>query len=281
MKNALLAILGMLSVSAYAWTETETNVVGLALAEVTALDSGCDGGPLPPDDPMANEPLDELLPTFESLFEIDLPCATNWTPEAKRAAFFHYLDTLPSLVTNGVFCGDEWHASSALGFCRVKGDAAVLQSAMGVLAATNMPSSCQREAAGIFEKWAQPTESMNACLDGVLSDGGRLNDAHARWRVYDAYAKRLGQLYAAGQTNLARNGAAVLYRGLSVGIEAPAADALLLRTHSGYAVSSNRLWVAECALGNGQMRDYVASYFMPITNVLLNAAQPLPAVEGL
>ena len=281
MKNALLAILGMLSLSAIAWTETETNVVGLALAEVTALDSGCDGGPLPPDDPMANEPLDELLPTFESLFEIDLPCATNWTTEAKRAAFFHYLDTLPSLVTNGVFCGDEWYASSALGFCRVKGDAAVLPAAMGVLAATNMPDSCQWEAAGIFEKWVQPTESMNSYLDGVFSCKGRMTSANARGRVCDAYANKLGQAYDVGQTNLARNGAAVLYRGLSIGSEAPSVDALLLRTHPGYAVSSNRLWVAELALGNEQSRADVARYFIPITNALLNAEQPLPVVEGL
>ena len=78
-------------------------MVGLALAEATAYASGCDGGPLPPDNPMANEPLDEPFPSFGSLFEESLPCAQDWMPEAKRAAFFHYLDTLPELVTNGVF----------------------------------------------------------------------------------------------------------------------------------------------------------------------------------
>jgi hypothetical protein len=46
-------------------------------------------------------------------------------------------------------------------------------------------------------------------------------------------------------------------------------------------VSSNRLWVAELALGNEQSRAYVANYFAPITNALLNAEQPLPVVEGL
>lgn len=116
MRNALLALLGMMSISAYSWTEAETNMVGLALAEATAYASGCDGGPLPPGDPMANEPLDEPFPTFGSLFEASLPCAQDWTPEAKRAAFFHYLGMLPTSVTNGVFGGDEWYASSALGF---------------------------------------------------------------------------------------------------------------------------------------------------------------------
>ena len=99
--------------------------------------------------------------------------------------------------------------------------------------------------------------------------------------VYDAYANKLGQVYDAGQTNLATNGAAILYRGLSVGIEAPSVDALLLRIYPDYAVSSNRLWVAELALGNEQSRAYVANYFAPITNALLNAEQPLPVVEGL
>ncbi len=191
MRNALLALLGMMSISAYSWTEAETNMVGLALAEATAYASGCDGGPLPPGDPMANEPLDEPFPTFGSLFEASLPCAQDWTPEAKRAAFFHYLGMLPTSVTNGVFGGDEWYASSAIGFCRVKGDVAVLMPAMGVLAATNMPGCCQWEAAGIVEKWAQATEAMNSCLDGALSREGCLNHAPARRRVYDAYSNKL------------------------------------------------------------------------------------------
>lgn len=204
MRNALLALLGMMSISAYSWTEAETNMVGLALAEATAYASGCDGGPLPPGDPMANEPLDEPFPTFGSLFEASLPCAQDWTPEAKRAAFFHYLGMLPTSVTNGVFGGDEWYASSALGFCRVKGDVAVLMPAMGVLAATNMPGRCQWEAAGIVEKWAQATEAMDSCLDGALSREGCLNHAPARRRVYDAYSNKLGLAYDAGQTDQSR-----------------------------------------------------------------------------
>lgn len=278
-KILLLASQILFCARSWAWTEVETNMVGLALARVIALTpEDCELVDYGGND---DEPLDEPFPTFGSLFEESLPCAQDWTTEAKRAAFFHYLDTLPGSVTNGVFCGDEWFASSALGFCRVKGDAAVLQPAMGVLAATNMPDSCQWESAGIFEKWVQPTEAMNSYLDGVLSGEGRLNDAKARRMVYDAYANKLGQVYDAGQTNLATNGAAILYRGLSVGIEAPSVDALLLRIYPDYAVSSNRLWVAELALGNEQSRAYVANYFAPITNALLNAEQPLPVVEGL
>lgn len=181
-KILLFLASSMLVASTWAWTEAETNMVGLALAEVTALDSGCDGGPLPPDDPMANEPLDELLPTFESLFEIDLPCATNWATEAKRAAFFHYLDTLPGSVTNGVFCGDEWFASSALGFCRVKGDAAVLQPAMGVLAATNVPDNCRE----------RPSWIALTCSRGDSHDHISLGRAHEITRC------------AVGQTSLMR-----------------------------------------------------------------------------
>ena len=281
MRNALLALLGMMSISAYSWTEAETNMVGLALAEATAYASGCDGGPLPPGDPMANEPLDEPFPTFGSLFEASLPCAQDWTPEAKRAAFFHYLGMLPTSVTNGVFGGDEWYASSALGFCRVKGDVAVLMPAMGVLAATNMPGRCQWEAAGIVEKWAQATEAMNSCLDGALSREGCLNHAPARRRVYDAYSNKLGLAYDAGQTNLARNGSAALYHGLSDHVGARSLDVLLLRVFPDYAVSSNRLWVATHALASDPNEEWTSGYFTNITNLLMNTTQPLPVVDGL
>lgn len=89
--------------SAWAWTEAETNAVGCALAELTALSSGCDA-PLPPDDPAANEPLEEPYPSFSGLFSEDLQIAPNWTPDDKRAAFFPL-----SQFDSGHDCGRSVH----------------------------------------------------------------------------------------------------------------------------------------------------------------------------
>lgn len=62
-----------------------------------------------------------------------------------------------------------------------------------------------------------------------------------------------------------------------------ALDALLVQSFPGYAASSNRLDYALSVLSwsdNNQWRD-LHNHFVAVTNALLNAAQPLPAVEGL
>ena len=278
-KILLLAMQISFCARSYAWTEAETNEVGLALASVIALTpEDCELVDYGGND---DEPLDEPFPTFGSLFEESFPCAQDWTPEAKRAAFFHYLDTLPSLVTNGVFCGDEWYASSALGFCRAKGDSSTLPSALRVIAAVHMPKSCQNEAVGILGKWGQASESMNDCLSSVVTNGDCLTDHYARKNLYYDYCLKLGDAYDAGSTNLARSGAAVLYRGVRNHSGAYCIDALLLRLYPEYAASSNRLHVAMRALSTDPKDEWANGSFIAITNALLNAEQPLPVVEGL
>ena len=65
-----------------------------------------------------------------------------------------------------------------------------------------------------------------------------------------------------------------------------AVDLLMLRVWPDYVSSSNRLVVAELAiaqtLGDERPEDaLVRNYFAPVTNQLMNAAQPLPEVEAL
>jgi hypothetical protein len=269
-----------MSVSAWAWTTAETNAVGCALAELTALSSGCDA-PLSPDDPAANEPLEEPYPSFSSLFSEDLQIASNWTPDDKRAAFFHYLNSIPDMTAGGVFTGNVWYAKSALGFCRVKGDISVLPCSLGILASTNVHESLGYEASMIFRRFASPSSQMNAFVESVVAQTSALRGAGTRKCIYSDYSNKLGIVYDAGQTNVARIGAAALYHGLSDHVGARPLDALLLRVFPEYAASSNRLRVATLALASDPSEEWTSGYFANITNQLLNAPQPLPTVDGL
>ena len=266
--------------SGLAWSPAETNAVGCALAELTALSSGCDA-PLSPDDPAANEPLEAPYPSFSSLFSEDLQIAQNWTPDDKRAAFFHYLNSIPDMTAGGVFTGNVWYAKSALGFCRVKGDISVLPCALGILASTNVHESLGYEASMIFRRFASPSSQMNAFVESVVAQTSALRGAGTRKCIYSDYSNKLGIVYDAGQTNVARSGAVALYHGLSDHVGARSLDALLLRVFPGYAASSNRLRVATLALASDPSEEWTSGYFANITNQLLNATQPLPTVDGL
>jgi hypothetical protein len=48
-----------------------------------------------------------------------------------------------------------------------------------------------------------------------------------------------------------------------------------------YIISSNRLAVAQKGLSAKRPTMQLVEYFSPITNLLMNAAQPLPEVDGL
>lgn len=234
-----------------------------------------------PDDPAANEPLDEPYPSFSSLFSEDLQIAPNWTPDDKRAAFFHYLDSIPEMTAGGVFTGNVWYAKSALGFCRVKGDVPVLPCALGILSSTNVHESLGYEASMIFRRFASPSVQMNAFVESVVTQPNSLRGAGTRKRIYSDYSSKLAAVYDAGQTNVARSGAAALYHGLSDHVGARSLDALLLRVFPEYAASSNRLRVATLALASDPSEEWASGYFANVTNLLMNATQPLPAVNGL
>ena len=282
MKQVILATLTASAVATLsAWTEAETNAVGGALAELTTLSSGGDEPPLPPDDPAANEPLDEPYPTFESLFNADIACASGWTAAEKRAAFFHYLETVTNLVSDGSFTGNVWHADAAFAFCRMKGCAEALPGAIGVLVSPNMPPSTALEASHIFGMFAVPSEQINMVVASMTANTNCLKGLHSRANIYADYCGKLAQAYDLGHTNLARTGASILYRNLRGHDGAKALDVLLLKTFQRYSTSSNRLHLAQIALASDPNEEWTGGYFANITNLLMNAAQPLPAVDGL
>ena len=283
MRSTLVAMLlsSIALSSVWAWTEAETNAVGQALAELIAISSGCDDIPLPPDDPSANEPLEEPYPSFASLFSEDLQIAPNWTSEDKRAAFYHYLDSITNMTAGGVFTGNVWHADSAFSFCRIKGDAAVLPHAIGVLVSTNMPAALEVEPCNIFSRFAVPTIQMNEIVETLVSSRDRLRGPYSRKNIYDSYCEKLGQAFDAGQTNIAMSGGAILYSYLSDHRGASSLDALLLKVYPTYQSSSNRLFVALRALATDPSDEWSNGRFANVTNQLLNAAQPLPIVDGL
>ena len=266
--------------SGWAWSLAETNAVGCAIAELAALSSGCDV-PLSPGDPAANEPLEEQYPTFSSLFSEDLQIAPNWTPDDKKAAFFHYLNSIPNMTTGGAFTGNVWHAKSALGFCRVKGDVSVLPCALAILASTNVHESLGYEASMIFRRFAFPSVQMNAFVESVVAQTNSLRGSGTRKCIYSDYSNKLGIVYEAGQTNVARRGAAALYHGLSDHVGARPLDVLLLRVFPEYVASSNRMRVAMLALASDPNEEWTSGYFANITNLLMDATQPLPVVDGL
>ena len=265
----------------YGWTEAETNAVGHALAELLAISSGTDDMPLSPDDPAANESIDEPYPTFESLFVGDLPSAVGWSAPEKRAAFFHYLGTITNMVLDGVFTGNVWHADAALGFCRVKGDSSILPYALGILVSTNMPPSLEMEPCLIFKRFATPSMQMNSLVERIVSNTNCLKGAHSRRAIYDSYCDKLRQAFDAGQINVVTNGVAILYSHLANHHGACSLDALLMKTYPTYLSSSNRLSVALRALATDPQERWSRGRVANITNQLLNAAQPLPVVDGL
>ena len=279
--QVVLASIMLASSMTWAWTEAETNAVGHALAELTAISSGVDDMPLPPDDPAANEPVDEPYPNFESLFAGNLPIAAGWTADEKRAAFFHYLGSIPGTVTNGVSVDNLWHASSALGFCRLKGDATVLPYAEAVLSSTNVHESLEYEASMIFNRFAEPSIQMNSFIESVVSCTNRLKGTVPRRWIYSDYCNKLGAVYSAGHTNIARSGAAILYHGIFDHVSACSLDALLVKVYPSYETSSNRLWVATQALSSDPNEEWTYGYFANVTNQLISVGAPLSEVNGL
>lgn len=282
MRTVLVAtIVSVAAFSTLAWTEAETNAVGICMAELIATTSGGDDMPLPPGDSEANEPNDEPFHSFESLFEVTLTNATSWTAADKRAAFFHYLGTITNMVADGVFTGNTWHVDAALGFCRVKGDSSILPYALGILVSTNMPPSLEMEPCLIFKRFATPSMQMNSLVERIVSNTNCLKGAYSRRAIYDSYCDKLGQAFDAGQINVATNGGAILYSHLVDHCGACSLDALLMKTYPTYLSSSNRLSVALRALATDPQEGWSRGRFANITNQLLNASQPLPVVDGL
>lgn len=296
MNRFLIAIIvGAAMLNAQAWTAAETNAVvrelvataALQLESEESIESDC-----------IIDPPEPAVTTYESLFatnrQTQLPYWNQWTPADRKTAFENFLaETSRGVSYEGI------PADRALLFCRDRDFAGAFIPARDMLTATNVSSECRSVAASIYTKFATPTEERTRFVESLITNKIVFANSYAEFRwnhglnkeravrssLILGFCEALERDYDAGMTNLVVQGASMLYRCADEPYNAYDMDKLFLKVFPPYAVSSNRLVVARLGLmpglREGVLDDSGVNFFSSITNQLLNAAQPLPVVDGL
>jgi len=284
-----------LSASALGWTEAETNAVVREMVGIAQrqLESEASIG----SDNIVFPPVPEVE-TFDDLFlterQTQLSFWSQWTPAERRTAFENFLaETSVGVSHEGIPA--DW----ALLFCLDKEFAGAFIPARDMLLSTNVSADCRSVAASIYTKFAAPSEERTWFVESIITNKITFVDDHARllWNcgrnkeravrhdLVVGLCEALGRDYDAGFTNLTMHGSAMLYRNVDEPYNAYDLDRLFLKVFPSYETSSNRLEVAllgmRAGLHGGVVNDAGINVFSAITNQLLNAAQPLPVVDGL
>ncbi len=274
----------------YGWTDVETNAVVQSLVCVARrqLDSessiGSDNIILPPEPEV--ESFDDL---FVSERASTLPYWGQWTPTDRKSAFTNFVEEIPAGTAS------RYGASviDALRFCFRKDYTNSLGLAMAILQSPVASASCKIEAATAFSRLAPPSEDRNNFVFGIVTnrvtftnkyDRARWMHSQERWVVpalFYEMCDALSRDYDAGCTNIAQSGAAILYRNLQEQYCSKELDEMMVKVYPTYVISLNRLVIACKAIDSGEIDVGVKGYFIDVTNQLLNAAQPLPVVDGL
>ena len=296
MNRLLIAVFGCVVVyGAWAWTTAETNAVVRELVSVAALqlesEESIDGDCI-------IDPPDPVVTTYESLFatkrQAQLPYWNQWTPADRKTAFENFLaETSRGVSHEGI------SADRALLFCLERDFAGALIPARDMLLSTNVSADCRSVAASVYTKFATPTEERTRFVEAIITNKivlvddrarllwkyGRNKEREVRSNLVLGLCEALERDYDAGMTNLVVQGASMLYRSVDEPYNAYHLDRLFLKVFPSYATSSNRLEVAllgmRAGLHGGVVNDAGINVFSAITNQLLNAAQPLPVVDGL
>jgi hypothetical protein len=296
MNRLLIAVFGCVVVyGAWAWTTAETNAVVRELVSVAALqlesEESIDGDCI-------IDPPDPVVTTYESLFatnrQAQLPYWNQWTPADRKTAFENFLaETSRGVSHEGI------SADRALLFCLERDFAGALIPARDMLLSTNVSADCRSVAASVYTKFATPTEERTRFVEAIITNKivlvddrarllwkyGRNKEREVRSNLVLGLCEALERDYDAGMTNLVVQGASMLYRSVDEPYNAYHLDRLFLKVFPSYATSSNRLEVAMLGmrpgLRSGVVNDAGINIFSAITNQLLNAAQPLPVVDGL
>lgn len=296
MNRLLIAVFGCVVVyGAWAWTTAETNAVVRELVSVAALqlesEESIDGDCI-------IDPPDPVVTTYESLFatnrQAQLPYWNQWTPADRKTAFENFLaETSRGVSHEGI------SADRALLFCLERDFAGALIPARDMLLSTNVSADCRSVAASVYTKFATPTEERTRFVEAIITNKivlvddrarllwkyGRNKEREVRSNLVLGLCEALERDYDAGMTNLVVQGASMLYRSVDEPYNAYHLDQLFLKVFPSYATSSNRLEVAMLGmrpgLRSGVVNDAGINIFSAITNQLLNAAQPLPVVDGL
>jgi hypothetical protein len=244
------------------------------------------------------DPPDPVVTTYESLFatnrQAQLPYWNQWTPADRKTAFENFLaETSRGVSHEGI------SADRALLFCLERDFAGALIPARDMLLSTNVSADCRSVAASVYTKFATPTEERTRFVEAIITNKivlvddrarllwkyGRNKEREVRSNLVLGLCEALERDYDAGMTNLVVQGASMLYRSVDEPYNAYHLDRLFLKVFPSYATSSNRLEVAMLGmrpgLRSGVVNDAGINIFSAITNQLLNAAQPLPVVDGL
>lgn len=226
-----------------------------------------------------------LYPTMESVFSCQLPSnvsASAWSPAERRQAFFDHLDNISK--TNVALVSEDYIRTGSYAFlcCDVKGYTNVLPYARRVLHSPHAP--CKGAALTCLLQLAEPAGDVTAIVVDAQTNRVDFSDED-RNHALSGYVQSLNAL-PEERRQIVTNAACALYQHRTSIRSLQTLDVALVNAIPDYAESSNRLVVANLALSRvGENPDweggFVARYFVPITNQLMNAPQPLPEVAAL
>jgi len=283
MKKVIVALCCILSASAYTLTLQEE----LLIVNRLAIRMQCT--PEWEDNLTLQRTGRLLTPRFtryEDLFQAGCPSnhvGGSWTAEECRKAFEDFVNDIPVLSTNGTCKCIEGLGGLALGYCHKFGQTNVLGAAMRILAAKG--SAAQGAATSVFADFAVPSDEINDFAANMLTNEMAMT-ASLRSYFLDAYVDALIKRRTECRPACFTNGVALVIKVVDGREGSTALDQLLMASFQSYENSSNRLAVARAALADTRpaptyAESAIEDHFIPITNRLMNAPQPLPEVPEL
>ena len=296
-KTIITALVFVLATSALAWTEAETNSVvhelirlyghRAAVERQNWLKAGnvIDCGSV--DGVMEELPRFERIawPTAEDLFGYEMstnvPGWNEWSSSDRRNAFGKFISGLTNCNWAVVQQLEIEDAVNALELCRGLGCTNATPVAKEMTMSVDAPMSVRIAAAQLYFELSGNQLERDALTEAIVTNKHVQDTRLFREGVYALQCNALSEDYDENRTNGVHESARMLYSNLEFPSRAEDLDALLLKIYPTYSMSSNRLVVAQKGLSNNRPARSLVEYFSPITNQLLNAAQPLPVVDGL
>ena len=296
-KTIITALVFVLATSALAWTEAETNSVvhelirlygnRAAVERQNWLKAGnvIDCGSV--DGVMEELPRFERIawPTAEDLFGYEMstnvPGWNEWSSSDRRNAFGKFISGLTNCNWAVVQQLEIEDAVNALELCRGLGCTNATPVAKEMTMSVDAPMSVRIAAAQLYFELSGNQLERDALAEAIVTNKHVQDTRLFREGVYALQCNALSEDYDENRTNGVHESARMLYSNLEFPSRAVDLDALLLKIYPTYSMSSNRLVVAQKGLSNNRPARSLVEYFSPITNQLLNAAQPLPVVDGL
>ena len=196
----------------------------------------------------------------------------GWTRVAKKACFDWYLNFMATNACAFTFAQTNLSAT-AIDQCRDLAYTNAWTSLMGIARNVHAP---WRDCAGVLAvKFVPEINDIASFGLGVytnsihFADKGRRNVLCA---YFDRLATQPGAIPAVYMNEIIRHGSRECDAAMSL-------DRLLSAKVSGYEISSNRLAAAVAVLNNPYSWEFQNSYFVNVTNQLLNAGRPLVRLE--